>query len=155
MMPSLIFGMSIVNETSPHLKALLGDDCVVVVVVVTFSDCSDLQQTPIFLVLGSRQIVGKYLPLTTASQSRSLEHCPGSPSLVTQSPAMELDTEHSSRESRSSILTDGWHCDNYTNPPFHLGVLYFSKMFRSIKYLCSALWIGILHDIFKMVVFYV
>ena len=133
MMPSLIFGMSIVNETSPHLKALLGDDCVVVVVVVTFSDCSDLQQTPIFLVLGSRQIVGKYLPLTTASQSRSLEHCPGSPSLVTQSPAMELDTEHSNRESSSSILTDRWHGDNYTNPSFHLGVLYTARCSDQLK----------------------
>ena len=49
------------NDTSPHLGALLGVDCVdVVVVVVTFSVCSNLQQTPTFLVFGRRQIVGKY-----------------------------------------------------------------------------------------------
>ena len=60
-MSSLALGSSIVNDISPHLGALLAGDCVDVVVVVTFSDCSDLQQTPIFLVLGSRQIVGEYL----------------------------------------------------------------------------------------------
>ena len=128
MMPSLVLGTSIVNETSPHLRALLGGDaCVVVVVVVTFSDCSILQHTPIFFVLGSRQIVGKYLPLTTASQSRSLEHWPGSPSLVTQSPAMELVTEQRRRESSSSILTEGGLSANYEDPPFHLGVLYIAR----------------------------
>ena len=129
MMPSLVLGMSIVNEISPHLRVLLGGIRVVVVVVVTFSDCSILQHTPIFFVLGSRQIVGKYLPLTTASQSRSLEHWPGSPSLVTQSPAMELVTEQRSisRECRSSILTDRGLSANYIDPSFHLGVLYIAR----------------------------
>ena len=63
------------NDTSPHLGALLSGDCVDVVVVVTFTVCSNLQQTPTFLVFGSRQIVGKYLQKVIRVSLKILEEC--------------------------------------------------------------------------------